>query len=404
MSNIKLWNAKFVQLLLIETTLQFGMYTTRPIVSGYALTLGASVPFAGFLAGLLATAALAIRPLSGALSDRLDKKQLLVISCGLFSLSALGCSLFDSLTLLSVFLTLQGFAFAFKSTVVISLASLIVPQNRIGTGVGLLGLAYTIACATGPAAGSVIKGMFDYPAVFVTSFLLLLLGFFLAVFLRIPEGSQADNKRLAESSKSVVLVSEQEKFSLKQRAHKYFYFPAMILSLIAGLLMVAQGITSSFILVVGEFRGIDAASFYFVFYSLSTLAARPIAGRASDDLGVNAVVVPMLIVAALSMVAIAFIDSFAGIVIAGILMGAGQGSAYCSIQAESVRGVDKDKLGRAANTFYLGPDLFMGLGPVMGGFILEAWGITAMFLFCAGSILLALLLFCVIQSNSKSLK
>ena len=90
---------------------------------------------------------------------------------------------------------------------------------------------------------------------------------------------------------------------------------------------------------------------------------------------------PAMLVAAAGMVVMAFSDGFAGVVVAGACMGVGQGSADRALQAESVRGVPEDLLGRAANTFYLGPDLCMGLGPVVGGFILQRAGVSAMFLF-----------------------
>ena len=88
MGKERLWNRRFAKLLCIETMLQFGLYLTRPIISSYAVSLGASFAVAGFLAGLLATAALAVRPVSGVVSDRLSKKGLLVVSCALFAISA----------------------------------------------------------------------------------------------------------------------------------------------------------------------------------------------------------------------------------------------------------------------------------------------------------------------------
>ena len=56
----------------------------------------------------------------------------------------------------------------------------------------------------------------------------------------------------------------------------------------------------------------------------------------------------------------------------------------------------RDRIGRAANTFYLGPDLCMGFGPVLGGFVLQAAGTAALFLFNAAAVLtgLGLLVVC----------
>ena len=182
----RLWNRRFAKLLCIETMLQFGLYLTRPIISSYAVSLGASLAVAGFLAGLLATAALAIRPVSGVVSDRLSKKGLLVVSCALFAVSAMGCAAFRSLPLLGAFLALQGFSFAFKSTIVVSLASLVVPQAKVGAGVGWLGLAYTFACAAAPAVGSVVGAAWGYPATFAVSGALLSVGLVLAVSFKAP--------------------------------------------------------------------------------------------------------------------------------------------------------------------------------------------------------------------------
>lgn len=388
--------------------LQFGLYLTRPLISNYAVSLGATFTLAGFLAGLMATAALIIRPISGIISDRVSKKSLLVASCILFAASALGCALFQSVASMGVFLSLQGFAFAFKSTVVVSLASLVVPKAKVGSGVGWLGLAYTVACALGPALGSFIGDAVGYPGAFIVSGLLLSAGLFVAILFEAPSGSHADGSRIRVSSNA---DGQSPSFSgtdedMSQRVGRQYhdtwfldklktclYAPVIILSIIAGLLMVAHGATSSFILIIGEIRGIEGSSLYFLFYSLATLVARPSAGRASDAWGAGIVVVPMMIIAVLGMLFAAFMDSFLGIVLAGICMGMGQGSAYCTIQAESVRGVPENYLGRAANTFYLGPDLCMGLGPALGGWILQLAGVSAMFLFNALAIFVALLLF-----------
>ncbi len=255
MGSAKLWNTRFAQLFCIEATLQFGLYLTRPLIAGYAVSLGASLTLAGFLAGLLAAAALAARPASGIVADRLGKKDLLSVSCGLFAVSALGCALFRSIPLMALFLTLQGFAFAFKSTVVVSLASLVVPEERVGSGVGWLGGAYTIACALGPAFGSLVGDMAGYAGAFATSGALLSAGFVMAVLFKTPPAAE---------------VRASSGGRLRGKPSDWLYGPALPLSAIAGLLMVAQGVTSSFVLVVGEMRGIEGAPLYFLLYSFGS--------------------------------------------------------------------------------------------------------------------------------------
>ena len=404
----KLWTWRFAQLFCIELVLQFGLYLVRPIVANYSVELGASVTLAGFFSGLLATTALLMRPFSGRISDALSKKSLLVISSALFTVSAFGCSVFHSLLPIGLLISLQGFAFAFKSTVVVALARLVVPDDMVGRGVGWLGVAYTVSCALGPAAGSCVANAFGYSAAFAVSALLLSIGLVLSVLFREPQrdgvAAVSDRaragRRLAELAsdkaesdclaKDCCCDEECEKgvgVSVRKGAEKglarIFYLPALPYTVVAGLLMATQGTAASFMLLIGDMRGIDGASLYFLVYSLATLGARPLAGRLSDEYGVRKVAVPMLFLAMVAPLALAFSSSMVGIVVAGICMGVGQGSAYSSIQAESVRGVPAGQLGRAANTFYIGPDLGMGMGPVAAGLILQLWGIAPAFAFCA---------------------
>lgn len=428
----RLWNRRFVQLLLIEALLQMGGFLTRSIIANYAIELGAAVPVAGFLAGMLATAALAIRPISGAISDRLSKKALLTVSCGLFAVGAFGCALVRSATLMGVFLALQGFAFAFKSAIIISLVPLVVPKRYTGSGVGWMGLAYTVAVALGPAIGSEVGLTLGYPATFALSGVVLAGALVLTALFKAPPEAGAHRAGAADEASGTAGAApagagtpgdgegpalaealeagaelEREEAALEERPapaargrsprrfslSALFYLPVIPLSVVGGTLMVSQGITSSFILLTGEMRGIDAVSLYFVFYSIANLGARPLAGRASDAWGVRRVAPPMMVVATLGMLALAFMPSVAGVALGGVCMGLGQGSAYAAIQAESVRGVPADQLGRSANTYFIGPDLGMGLGPVAGGAVLQAWGPTALYVFNALTVLLALALF-----------
>lgn len=481
MEPTRLWNRRFVQLLLIEALLQMGGFLTRPIISNYAIELGAAVPVAGFLAGMLATAALVIRPVSGAISDKLSKKTLLTVSCGLFAAGAFGCALVRSVPLVGACLALQGFAFAFKSAIIISLVPLVVPKRYTGSGVGWMGLAYTVAIALGPAIGSQVGAVLGYPASFALSGVILLGALVLAVLFKAPPeaagsairadaragasvgepevagaasvgdlgvagagdpevagaasvgdpeaagaaglgdavGAAGAGPALAEALEAGAEL-EREEAALERRPaaraaarpgarrgfslSALFYLPVIPLAIVGGTLMVSQGITSSFILLAGEMRGIEAVSLYFVFYSIANLGARPLAGRASDAWGVRRVAPPMMLVAVLGMLALAFVPSVAGVALGGVCMGLGQGSAYAAIQAESVRGVPADQLGRSANTYFIGPDLGMGLGPVAGGAVLQAWGPAAMFVFNALTILLALALFLAIGPLRKRVR
>ena len=50
----KLWNIRFVHLLLVEAVFQFATYLLNPVISSYVVLLGSSLAVGGFVAGLVA--------------------------------------------------------------------------------------------------------------------------------------------------------------------------------------------------------------------------------------------------------------------------------------------------------------------------------------------------------------
>ena len=391
MEPTRLWNKNFVQLLTIELMLQFGLYITRPILSNYSVELGASLTLAGFFAGLMATAALCIRPVSGIASDRFSKKVLLVISAGLFALSAFGLALFRSLIAMGVFLCIQGFAFAFKSSIVVAMSKLVVPQKYVLSAVGWMGVAYTTSCALGPGIGAFLSDLYGYQFLFWIAAAMLTTGFVLAVFFKEPAGAEAHKEVGKKTSDGQGGVGLSE----------VFHIPTIPFSVAAGLLMIAQGTTASFLVLVGQMRGIEGAAIYFIVYSLVTTAARPIAGRLGDEYGAKKIVPVAMVIACIGMIVMAFGYNLVLVLIAAACMGAGQGSAFALIQGDSVKKVAPELTARAANTFYIGPDLGMGLGPVLGGWFMSMFGIEAMFLYTAVCVVIGLVLFVSAKAKAE---
>ena len=84
----KLWNIRFVHLLLVEAVFQFATYLLNPVISSYVVLLGSSLAGGGFVAGLVASAALAMRPFTGWIAGKLSKTTLLVLAAALFTVAA----------------------------------------------------------------------------------------------------------------------------------------------------------------------------------------------------------------------------------------------------------------------------------------------------------------------------
>ena len=111
-----------------------GSFVVNPIVSSYAVAIGGAVVVGGFLAGLNSVSALAARPFVGMSVDRVALSKLLLMAGALSFLSAFASAMVQNVLLLAACRVLFGLSFAFKSTVVVALARLSLPQEHVGAG------------------------------------------------------------------------------------------------------------------------------------------------------------------------------------------------------------------------------------------------------------------------------
>lgn len=404
----RLWNARFVRIISIEALLQFGGYMTNPIVSGFAIMLGASIAVAGFIAGLSAMTSLVARPVTGWLADRIAKKSFLIIASVMFCISAFGCALSTSLYLVGFFRIVFGIAFAFRSAAVIALVSLSVPQEHVGQAVGWTGVSQSLSFALGPTIGSVVIAWAGYPVSFMAAGVLFILGLILAITLREPvhQTNSCSEDETDQQSDADCKAIEESNVSLGTRMRswlgRFIYLPNLPVAIMAGLSIIPNGVVVTMLLTVGEMRSIEGISLYYTVYALVVLISRPTAGKLVDRYGMYKVVVPALIIETIAMVFFAYMFSLPFVIAAGVCMGLGQASAYSAFQAESVRGIPVDEIGRASNTFFIGTDIGIGFGPFIAGLALQYFGITYMFLLMGGFVLFALLMLVVFQKRQSS--
>ena len=419
----ELWNVRFVHLLAIEGVFQFATYMLNPVITGYVVLLGASLATGGFVAGLVATSSLVVRPFTGMVADRLSKTTLLVVAAALFTAAAFGCARAESVAWISAFRIVQGVAFAFRSAVVVSLVSVTVSRDHVGRAVGWVGMVTMVSSAIAPSVASWVGDAASYHACFLVAGALFSCGLVLAVLFKLPKDVRAQRREAAVRAQGGqaeaagarpqdVGGQAETKCGKARRLHgvgagracaganrrmglrDFVYVPAVPYSVMAALSGAPHAINVSLILTVGDCRGIAGISLYFAFYSVATLIMRPLVGRICDPRGFDCVIVPVLLVDLAGTLCLAGMQSLPMVALAGVLVGVGQGSAYSALQAEAVRHARVGELGRASNTFYIGPDVNMGMTPFVAGFVMQLLGVTAMYVVCfalvSGALLLAL--------------
>ena len=310
-------------------------------------------------------------------------------------MAAFGCAAVSSVFWIGVFRIVQGVAFAFRSAVVVSLASVVVAHDHVGRAVGWVGVVTTVSCAVAPTLAAFMGTTVGYHACFFVSGSLFFVGLVLAVLFKLPKDVRTHHRAAQEQAREA-----KGRVPAGFRLRDFLYLPAIPYSVMAALSGVPHGINVSLMLSVGDARGIPGVSLYFTLYALAALASKPLAGRLCDTKGFHAVFVPVVLVELVGVAVLVFMDSLVLAAVAGVLVGVGQGSAYSALQAEAVRGANVEELGRAANTFYIGPDINMGMSPFVGGFVMQTGGVTALYAVCFVLVFCTLLLFLAIRRRA----
>ncbi len=383
--NQRLFSLTYILLTCINLLTALGYSMIATIISPYAVTLGAGLTLAGTLSGIFSLAALVIRPFSGMALDILDKRNICLLSTLLMGVSFAGYAIAPNIAVMLFFRILHGMAFGINGTAILVLISEALPEKRLGEGIGYFGLGQIIAQIIGPNAGIAIKGRFGYQSLFFLIAGLTLLS--VGLLLLIKRGNSGTEKAF----------KEKRPFSRKNILAK----ECLVYALVGGLFSLGNGVTTSFLVLVGEERNISGIGIFFTVNAVVLLVMRLLMGRVIDRMGLGIIVNISLALTAVSMFFLGISQGLLLFLAAGVLKAAGQGGGQISLQSACIRRVEPARVGIATSTYFIGADIGQGLGPVLGGRISEAFSYRGMYLGTAILMLAGILVFNLYQGKNR---
>ena len=370
----KLLNKNFLLLIALSLTTSLGYSMISTLVSSYAVSFGAQISAAGVVAGIFSISALLCRPFGGFITDLMNKKWLCVLTTVSIALIMAAYSLCSNMWPLMAVRIFHGAVFGLNSTVNMALATEYIPEDRMGQGLGYYGLGQVLSQIIGPSIGSEIKNLFGYHTLFVTVSVITFLASVLLI-LAFPYDNAA-RKKTQEASRP--------RFTLNQLIAKECIFYALI----AGLFSMSNGIVNSFLVLLGEEKGIANISLFFFTNAVMLFLLRLAAGRVTDRIKLLPIVNLSLITGALSMILIGKAPVLTVILAAAAIKAFGNVGGQISLQSACVKKVDAARIGVATSTYFIGADIGQGFGPVWGGKIAQTFGYPAVF-YCMAAIFLA---------------
>lgn len=346
----RIWTKSFAILFVLNFLMSMSQFMMNTLVPKYAYSLGCEASVVGIVASTFAVTALAIRPLAGPAMDYFHKNRLLTIAYAVITLAIVICGFAHDITTLIVARLIHGLGVAFAVPLCLALASNLLPNRKIASGLGVFYLGSVIATAVGPAAGLGLADLIGYNPTFFICTGLVFLCFLLSLLL----------KNQHHISKVPFRITV-----------KQIIAPEIIWSAIVLFFISLAYSSSYFIAIYGELLGVDKIGLYFTASAVCMVVVRPVAGRIADRYGIGRTVMPGLIIFSCSLAFLSFCRSLPMFVAAGILTALGYGFSQPIIQTLNMLLVSKERRGVAGNTNYMGIDLGILVGPTLGGLVIS---------------------------------
>ncbi len=379
----KLWTVPYITLITLGTFVGISFYMVMPLLTKFAVKLGTSLAIAGVIVGMFSFVALFARPVSGIIADRMNKKIIFIVSTALIGLSLLGYTVSTNVTALVFFRVVHALAFSVNGIVNLALVSKFIPRKRIGEGIGYFGLGQIVATAVGPTLGLYIGEKYGLSASFLIAGIIMLC--VSALMLTLPNNEYKKEKH--ETEKKRLSISD----FIAINVLPYAFFGAVFSML--------NGVIGSYLVLLGDERGIKNISLYFTINAISLILVRTFAGKIYDKYGLSKIIIPAFILAFIASMFIGYAQTLSIILIASAFKAFAQGSGQPSIQAECIKMLPEEKSGVATSTYYIGADLGQGIGPMLAGIIASTWNYKVMFVSCAGVFLVSLILYLLFQNK-----
>jgi MFS family permease len=386
-SSYGIFNLQYISLFIINMIVSIGFSMVSTTIAVYVKDFGATDAVAGTIAGAMSIAAILIRPFTGILSDRTNRKKLLILALLGSGIAMVGYGLTHSISVLLAMRILHGIFFAVVTTVTMTLVAGTIPHDRLSQGMGYFAVGQTISIAVAPSIGLAIGNSLGYSATFFAAAGLIAAAIILTKAVRL-------------SDEGTPRQTGKERISLQSFISK----EALIYGIMAIVISGSSGIETGFIVLYGKSLGIANVGWYFTISAFSLLFARIAFGRISDRYGLASILYPGIVLIALAMVLLYFAGMGNAIVLfsaASAVKALGTGAIQPALQAGCLKGVDEKRRGAASCTYYLGADMGQGFAPVFAGMVAGSLGYGSMFVLFIIPLIIAAVLFWVAVSSRK---
>ena len=312
--------------------------------------------YKGLIISIFTLTALVSRPFSGKLADSVGRKPVIIFGGAVCFVCSLIYPMLTSIAGFFVLRFVHGFSTGFTPTGQSAYVSDVIPAERRGEAMGLIGMMGSLGMAMGPAIGGMVAREFSLNTMFYLSSACGL------VAVAIVMGMKETLKTKRSFHFSMLKITKDDLFE-----------PRVLLPcIIMGLVMYAYGAMLTLIPDFGEHVGIYRKELLFTYFTIASLAIRLVAGKASDKYGRVPVMIVASAVVMISTLIIAVSETQTMLIVGMVLYGLGQGSVSPTLLAWATDLSEERHKGRALASLYILMEFWIGVGAFASGWLVAS--------------------------------
>jgi MFS family permease len=355
-----------------------------PLFPLYTTSLGASLGLLGLITAVLGLTRLVAALPVGMLSDRLDRKTVLVGGMALFAVSFVLYALAPSAGWLAVPRVLMAIGMVSTFPLGIAYIGDVVETRDRGAAIGVYTAAMGSGFAVGPLLGTWVASVAGFPAAYLTGAAVAVVG---AVF-----GATRLIRKKAEPGKATLAprLVDIPAFAALVRQ------PALVMACVANIAMTLSMTGAIFTYFPVYARGVGISTLtigsLFAWRSIASAAGRVPMGPLSTRLPAHWTLAGVLVVEAAINVMIARNTSALVLTMLLVLEGIGFGVFLVSAQMAVASAAGGTNRGAAVGLFWMAGSLGDFFSPIALGVIAQELGLVAVFQTVAGAVLVGAVL------------
>ena len=356
--------SKDIMLVLVATFFYMASpMLVTPLITGFTESIGASAALMGLVGGLMNLVSLFCRPIAGNLADRISKYKLSFIGAVFMTAACVGYIFAPNEVVVIIARIINGFGFACCSVCMATWMSNMLPKEKIGSGMGVYGTMNALAMAVAPAIGVSAYQAFGYRVSFVIALVFSLAIIVVIQFTGDKGEPETENADAGENGSDAGDAAGRQRRKLELIDVK-----VIPIALIIMLFAIPYCATQSFLVTYAEVRGLHVSvSLFFPAYAAVLIVLRLSLRNLFDKLPFRIFLLSSALSELLAILLLTIMKNNAVMLLASCFLAGGYGIMSSVCQSTAILLAGREKRGLANSTYYIGLDLGMTLGPMIGG-------------------------------------